>query len=61
MAICLMEKKMENTWTKLIGKKIRLLLFLSSFFYWLGSKYFDGVVHELCCHAMYRASSIGLR
>lgn len=40
-------------------EKIRLLL--SSFFYWLGSTYFDGVVHELCCHAMYRASSIGLR
>lgn len=30
MAICLMEKKMENTWTKLRGKKLGCFFPLSS-------------------------------
>lgn len=56
MAICLMEKKMENTWARLIGKKLDCF-----FFYWLDSTYFDGVINDLCCYATYIASRVGLR
>lgn len=55
MAICLMEKKMENTWARLIGKKLDCFFF---FFYWLGSTYFDGLINDLCCHATYIASRV---
>lgn len=60
MAICLMEKKMENTWARITGKKLDCF-FSFLFFYWHVFTYFDGIINDLCCHAIYVASRVGLR